>query len=328
MLGKGNALEKLDDFQSAITTYDKIIERFADTPNLQGSIAWAMLSKGKTLEKLDDFQSAITTYDKIIERFADTPNLQGPIAWAMVDKANALEKLDDFQSAITTYDQMIKHFTDAPDMQRQTAWAMLFKAYTLQSLDDFEEAITTYDEIIKRFADAPDLQWQIASAMIGKAELQIKIHRLEDALHTCENFQQEIGVLGGDENTEFTWRAMCVRALVLMAQKKHSEAMNIFQLIYDKFMPGNKAITLKMVNFVQDMIVIGASVEDILNILSSDDKKSVVLTPLIVALRQHRGELVRAPEEVLEVAADIRKQIRERTSRHVTEYNRPSQNPA
>jgi len=319
MVGKGNILEKLNEFQAAITTYDEVIERFVDTPDIRRQVASAMAGKGKALEKLDDFQTAITTYDEMIERFVDTPDMQGPIAWIMVDKANALEKLDDFQTAIATYDKMIERFTDAPKMQGPVAWARLFKAYTLQSLNDFEAAITTYDEIIERFTDAPDLQWQVASAMIGKAKLQIKTHRLEDTLHTCEDFQQKIGVLGSDENAEFVWQEMCVRTLVLTAQKRHSDAMDVFRLVYDKFMPDNEMMIRKILNLVQDMIVTGFPAQELVNILSSNEKKSAALVPLIVALRQHGGEPVHAPLEVLEVAADIRKQINKEMSEHIAD---------
>ena len=245
--------------------------------------------------------------------------MQGPIAWIMVDKANALEKLDDFQAAVGTYEKMIERFTDAPKMQGPVAWARLFKAYTLQSLNDFEAAIKTYDEIIERFTDAPDLQWQVASAMIGKAKLQIKTHRLEDALHTCEDFQQKIGVSGSDENAEFVWQEMCVRTLVLTAQKRHSDAMDVFRLVYDKFMPDNEMMISKILNLVQDMIVIGFPAQELVNILSSNEKKSAALAPLIVALRQHGGEPVHAPLEVLEVAADIRKQINKEMSEHIAD---------
>lgn len=319
MLFKGYTLEELNDSEAAIITYDEVIERFADTPDMQWQVASAMVGKGNILEKLNEFQTAITTYDEMIERFADTPDMQGPIAWIMVDKANALEKLDDFQAAVGTYEKMIERFTDAPKMQGPVAWARLFKAYALQSLNDFEAAITTYDEIIERFTDAPDLQWQVASAMIGKAKLQIKTHRLEDALHTCEDFQQKIGVSGSDENAEFVWQEMCVRTLVLTAQKRHSDAMDVFRLVYDKFMPDNEMMISKILNLVQDMIVIGFPAQELVNILSSNEKKSAALVPLIVALRQHGGEPVHAPLEVLEVAADIRKQINKEMSEHIAD---------
>ena len=58
-----------------------------------------------------------------------------------------------------------------------------------------------------------------------------------------------------------------------------------------------------------DWVAAGASERDLVEILSSDSEKAGALQPLVVALRQRTGEAVRAPGEVLEVAADIREQI-------------------
>ena len=60
-----------------------------------------------------------------------------------------------------------------------------------------------------------------------------------------------------------------------------------------------------------DLISTGAPERDLLEVLSADTEKAAALAPLVVALRQRAGEAVRAPPEVLEVAADIRKRIEE-----------------
>ena len=70
-----------------------------------------------------------------------------------------------------------------------------------------------------------------------------------------------------------------------------------------------------MQRIVLDMIVAGAPAHDLVEILSSDNAKASALMPLIVALRQYAGETVRAPGEVLEVAADIRERIEEQDGR-------------
>ena len=64
-----------------------------------------------------------------------------------------------------------------------------------------------------------------------------------------------------------------------------------------------------------ELIATGASTHELVEILSSDKAKSDALAPLIVALRQRTGEEVRAPVEVLEVAADIRERIEARAAK-------------
>ena len=65
----------------------------------------------------------------------------------------------------------------------------------------------------------------------------------------------------------------------------------------------------EMQGIVPDLIANGASERDLIEILSSDKEKLDALVPLIVALRERTGEVVRAPVEVLEVAKDINKDI-------------------
>ena len=162
--------EQLGDFETMITTCNKVIKRFGDTnaSDLQWQVAWTMIDKGNALGELGNFETAIAVYDEVIERFADTPDLQHQVAWAMLFKARALEKLNDFKAAITSCDKIIERFADAPDLQWHVSSAMLLKAHALEELNDFEAAITSYDKIIERFVDTPDLQWQVSSAMIDK----------------------------------------------------------------------------------------------------------------------------------------------------------------
>ena len=317
MIRKGAALGELGNFEAVITVCDKVIERFTDTPDLQYQVASAMLDKGNALGELGNLEAVITVCDEMIERFTDTPDLQQQVAWAMIFKADSLGGLGNFEAVITVCDEMIERFTDTPDLQQQVASAMIRKGAALGELGNFEAVITVCDEMIERFTDTPDLQYQVASAMINKAELQIKMHHSEDALHTCKDFERKIDVWNSDKNTELSWRAMCVQALALTVQKKYNDALDMFRLIYDKFVPSNKLMTLTMLSFVQDMIVIGFPVQDLVDILSTNNKKSDALTPLIVALRQYGGESVRAPEEILEVAADILEHIKEKKGGHV-----------
>ena len=78
---------------------------------------------------------------------------------------------------------------------------------------------------------------------------------------------------------------------------------------YDVFVPGNGPMMSAIQRIVPWLVAAGAKGCDLVKMLSCDKAKSEALAPLIVALRQHIGEEVRAPVEVLEVAADIREHI-------------------
>ena len=90
--------------------------------------------------------------------------------------------------------------------------------------------------------------------------------------------------------------------------------MDAFRSMYAAFVPGNETMMREMMWCVIDLIASGVSEPGLVEILSEDGEKEGALMPLIIALRQRMGEDVRAPKEMLEVAADIRERIEERVN--------------
>ena len=95
----------------------------------------------------------------------------------------------------------------------------------------------------------------------------------------------------------------------LFVLKKHPEAMNEFRAVYAMFLPNEDAMVREMLDHVPNLIAAGAYESDLVEVLSGDKEKADALWPLVVALRQHAGETVRAPVEVLEIATDIRNEF-------------------
>ena len=85
--------------------------------------------------------------------------------------------------------------------------------------------------------------------------------------------------------------------------------MDVFRSLYAVFCPGEDTMVSEMLESVPNLIAAGASERDLVGVLSSESEKTDALMPLVVALRQRAGEVVRAPVEVLEIAADIRREI-------------------
>ena len=70
----------------------------------------------------------------------------------------------------------------------------------------------------------------------------------------------------------------------------------------------------ELVEAVAMLVVGGVPEREIIGALQSDPQKAAHVAPLVIALRQRSGEVVRAPAEMLEVplpAADVRKRIEE-----------------
>ena len=160
----------------------------------------------------------------------------------------------------------------------------------------------------------PELQRLIATALSAKGEAQIQLGISEEALHTSDELERRFGALIDDDEITFKWRARWIRTKALLGQEKRPAAMDAFRSMYAAFVPGNETMMQKMMWSVIDLIASGVSERDLVEILSEDGEKEGALMPLIIALRQRMGEDVRAPAEVLEVAADIRERIEKRVN--------------
>ena len=327
LLDKGNAQVKLGDFEAAIEAYDEMLERFgtSDAPEFQWRVALALVNKGDARRELDDPEEAIAAYDVVIKRFgeASEPNVQLRVSYALLEKGNALRELGDIESAIAAYNEVVERFgnINSPEIQERVAVALVFKGIAREKLGDIEAAIAAYEEVLKRFRDSSDLniQWWVAAALVNKSIKQTQSGRPDEALHTCEELEQRLGIfLSGEEEIEFRWRVMHTRAMALLLKGKHQAAMEAFRSAYYAFVLDNEKMTQEMLWVVPDLIAAGASAHELVEILTSDEEKSDTLAPLIVALRQYSGETVRAPAEVIEVAADILKHIEEKAAQGVS----------
>ena len=319
LVNKGVTRGQLGDADAAIALYDEVVERFGDSdaPELQEGVAKALFNKGVTRGQLGDADAAIAVYDEVVERFGDgdAPELQEQVAMALVNKGVTRGQLGDADAAIALYDEVVERFgdSDAPELQEGVAKALFNKGVTRGQLGDADAAIAVYDEVVERFgdSDAPELQEQVAAALVNKGEVQIDFHHMKEALNTSKELERKYGALTDDDAITFEWRAKWIKMKVFLAQGRRSDSMEMFRSIYASFVPGNKAMVRQMLNHIPALIATGALERDLVDILSSDRRKSDALEPLIVALRQRIGETVRAPIEVLEIAQDIRQRIEE-----------------
>lgn len=323
---KGKALAKLSNFEEAIATYDELVERFGDSdaPEVQWCVISALVHKGKTIEELGDFKAAIIAYEEVIKLFAasNQPEIQWWIATALFYKGNVERELGDCEVAIATYNEIVERFSNinSSEIQERIVVALVFKGIAQENLGDFGAAIMAYKEVVERFSDnnTPELQRWIARALADMGIAQTKIGQTDEALHTCEELERRLGILDGEEETELRWRAIFVQTNALLSKGNLQAAMDAFGSAYSALLPSKERMMIEMLRLVPNLIEAGASPHELVEIIESDEEKSSALAPLIVALRQHAGETVRAPAEVLEVAADILERIKEQSEKGVT----------
>ena len=319
LVNKGIVCKQQGDFEAAVALYDEVVKRFGDStaPELQLCVAKALVNKGVACWQRGDFEAAVALYDEVVKRFDDStaPELQLGVAKALVNKGIVCRERGDFEAAVALYDEVVKRFgnSTAPELQEWVAQALFVKGLACGERGDFEAEIALYDEVLKRFGNstAPELQEVIASALSFKGETQIQLGLGEEALNMSDELERRFGDLIGDDEVAFKWRARWMRTKALLVQEKRPAAMDAFRSMYAAFAPGNETMMREMMGRVINLIASGISERDLVEILAGDEEKAATLVPLIIALRQRTGEAVRAPAEVLEVAADIREQIEE-----------------
>ena len=265
------------------------------------------------------FEKVVETVDRLLASQSAVPYRVSEVhlAWTFFLKGLAYDQLGVPEAALAAYDAVSERFGSCDASEILFAWTLSKKGDIRKDRGEFEAALAAYDEVVERFgtSDVPEIRVEVARALVYKGVIQADLSRAEEALHTCEELERRLGVLTGDEKSEFTWRAMCVRTRALLVQEKDRAAMDVFRSAYTMFVPGNKTMMREMLRLVPDLIAAGASEHDLVEILSSDRAKSDTLLPLVVALRQRVGEAVRAPAEVLEVAADIHERIEAKTAK-------------
>ncbi len=310
------AYEKLEDFQGVVAVCDEMVERFDDASDhtLLARMARVLIHGARARYELGELALTVSAYDEVIERFgtSDAPDFQFPVALALLKKGDLQVQQRELGLAVSAYEEVITRFgtSDAPGIQLLIAWALSQKGDLQVQQGELALAVSAYEELIVRFgvSDVPAIQVLAAWALSQKGVIQIEVGRVEEALLISEELEGRLGALTLNEKVMFTWRVRYVQALALQLKKRQQFAMDMFRSAYAVFVPNDETMMYEMLQLVPALIANGASEHDLVDILLSREK-SDALEPLIIALRQRTGEVVRAPVQVLEVARDINKRI-------------------
>ena len=317
LVNKGTTLIHLGDAQAAMTTCDEVVGRFgnSDLSDIQARVASALINKGAMQSQIGDAQAEMATYDEVVGRFGDSDvlEIQVWVAIALANKGAALFQLRDTQAAMDTCNEVVGRFgdSDVPEIQARVAAALFNKGTTLLKLGDTQAAMTTYDDLVGRFGDSdtPEIQLLVAESLVNKAETEVRLGCVEEALHSCEEIEQRCSVLADIEKDTLERQSRWVRTRALLLLEQDTAAMDLFRSIYSKFVPSEETMVVEVMEQVPKLIAAGASVRDLIAVLTIDSEKADKLLPLVVALRQRAGEVVRAPAEVMEIATDIHNRI-------------------
>lgn len=225
---------------------------------------------------------------------------------ALVNKGVVQQRTGAHESAIAAWDDVLDGFSSDPDDQTGdlVAAAMVRKAGALTGAGSNAEAHAVLDKVLLQFDGAkdPGVRVQLSRALTTRAIIELEDGRPLEALGSSERLEREFADVDDDG---LVWRARCNAAAALIALGDLDKAHAGFREAYRVFEPVAGA-TRQMLHLVSAALAAGIPAQNVAKVLSADEEKAELLTPLIVALLQECAEDVRAPEEVLEVAADIR----------------------
>ena len=133
---------------------------------------------------------------------------------------------------------------------------------------------------------------------------------MDAALRTCDELDLRLNEL--EENEQWRRRAAWPRMKAWVVQKRYAPALDAFRSAWTMCDADNAAELRQFLALAIELVASGAPERGLVEALAADEYGSVRLAPLLVALRRRAGELVRAPAEIMAVAAEVDRLIEER----------------
>ena len=332
--------ESMFDIRTAWTTYLRVrahegLQNPQDVLRISAEVAGLVDSQDATVlaciaptlafranaqVRLGEFAAAIVICDDILRRFSswEESPFEEVVADALLTRGCSRALLDDDEGAICDYEEVMDRFGDSerPEIRSGIVSALMSKGFACRRLGDSEEEIRSYDAVIERFrsSDVLDFRRHTAVALGYKCMAQAEIGLADEALDSCRQLE-DVARLWTNDSEEFlgvpwvAWlkcRIAGARALSLAVRAEHRAAIRQFRIAYAASPSDHEATIHEMLRLVPALVGAGISPRDLLAVFAGDTGRSADLWPLVVALEEHAGNHVRAPQQVKEVAADIR----------------------
>ena len=313
------AYYELGDYRETIECARETVEWFDKhkDPVSQKIVAWVLRVAAQAHEKLGNVETALSLYNDILKKYAESDELEIQLAVveALVDKASIVrDHKKDPESVVAIYNTLMARYgaSDSPEIKMKVGGALLNRAFLLGSLDDFEGEIASYDAVIDHAGQDEKLVGQSGMALAFKALRLAEVRRTEEALVASDVLERQFRNFSEDWCVMLEWMGVAARAIAL-AVRQDAAWIGAFSAAYALFPTGDEVTTRIMIRVVLNLVAVGAREDELAVVLIGNKSKSRDIAPLVVALRERGGESVRAPAEVLEVAADIKKTLEEKS---------------
>ncbi|MCY3660288.1 MAG: tetratricopeptide repeat protein, partial [Caldilineaceae bacterium] len=275
-----------------------------------------LFMKGLTLcDERGNSAAALIVFEDVLTRLnsCENENLK-MVAQALVMKASIHQDIGQYAESKSAYGRALAIYAAnySHEPQDMEALVLVSKGIVCRRLGEIHEAIHCFETLVDRFSsnDNATVQLAIAHALFFVGHVQLEARQVVDAINTSNELEVGFGVLEDAVGIPFGWHAGWMRAKALVLQGRAAAAMGLLRLLVVGTSLDNEEMRQKELDNLLELIAYGAPPGDMVQVLSSESRTAATLYPLVLALRQLAGEEVRAPAEVIEVAADIRRFVK------------------
>ena len=311
--GKADALWERNQKEDALATLNEVLRRFGDTqtPALMEVVAMALVNKGVVLDALNRRDEEFVTYDEVLHRYgaSEAPQMFEWVAKALINKSAALGRLNRHEEAVAACDEVLSRYetSEVPKLVGWVAAALVNKAVSLGGMKRQEDALAACNDALRRFgrADAPELLGAVAEALVTKAALLGGMNRLDEALATHDEVVRRFEESDVPEILERVARALAHKAYILAELNRAYSSPSVAALLESLSKLGSLPVSVPSALMELSIILGPLQMLDLIRGSSADD----LLLPLTTALERDLGRDPRVPQEVSEVAEDIRRDL-------------------
>ena len=237
-------------------------------------------------------------------------------ARSLVNQAAIRLILEDWSGAVAAAEDVVRTGGESRNeiLQEAVARALLLKADGLRHLKDLDGARSALEEVTSRCAvvENEEIQIHVVTALSRVALLLASLMRPSEALDVSHRAESALDAISNAKVGPLAYQIRWARTVALFAKGSSPEAWDSLRTAYEMFDSGNRTMLRDMQALVPELVAMGVSPSRIAEVLTSDSQKAGALQPLVIAVVQAAGESIRAPAEVLDVAADISARMRMR----------------
>ncbi len=299
--------------EKAFDGYENLINHYqlSEEPEIIWLVAKAMFSLAFTYWQQSEIKKALAGYKNLISRYqsSEEPKIIVLVANAMFIQAMIYEQQGKIKKALTGYENLINHYqsSEEPEIIVQVAKAMLNQAITYGQQGEIEKELVGYKNLINRYqsSEEPKIIREVTLAMVKQSNLLAidkNWNQAEQSYKQTLSYLNSRAIPGQDVYISTT-------SLDMLLSKQAQTLSTTLQSCLVKLIteatqqpPSEERMTLAI------GIAAILPTEMALSIIQ-ESQGNETLQPLIVAMLLEKGEKVRASEEVLEVAADVRKRM-------------------